>query len=82
MKVVKYDEATKTYSAPFEIDCCSLLSQDMEELVECPSCHKKHKWGEMIYSGDYYTVDGVWKIPVCPECAQKIWDAQDEKRKK
>jgi hypothetical protein len=79
VKAVKWDEATKTYSAPFDVDMCSLLSEDFDRLVECPSCHKKHKWGEMINCGEYYTVGGIWKIPVCPECAQKIWDAERKK---
>lgn len=81
MLVVKWDPNTKTYSSPMEIDYCSLLSEDWDKPVECPCCHKKHKWGEMINCGNFYTVGGVWLVPVCPECADEIWKAQDERRK-
>lgn len=72
MKVVKYDEVTNTYTNPFEVDIPSLLSDDWEYQAECPSCHKRAKWGEMINCGNYYTVGGLWLIPVCPDCAKKI----------
>ena len=82
MKVVKYDKATNTYSKPFDIDFPPLLTDDMSRMAECPDCHKKVPLGTMVNCGNNYTVGGVWLIPVCPECAKEIWDAQKTEREK
>ena len=83
LRVVKWDSVTKTYSNPFEIEHVGLLSEDWEAVVECPSCHKKSLWGDMVNCGDYFTENGLWIIPVCPKCAEKIWKAQEaENRRK
>lgn len=82
MRAVKYDEKTKTYSEPFEIDYPSLLSEDYDQLAECPDCHKKTRYGDMINCGNNYTVGGVWIVPVCPDCAKKIWEDQNKTEEK
>lgn len=49
-------------------------TEDMEKIVECPECGKKHKFGDGIAIGDWLTEDGMWQIDVCPDCAEKYWD--------
>ena len=80
MKAVKYDAITDTYTAPFDVDVPNLLSEDWNRESECPSCHKKVAWGTMVNCGDYYTENGLWRIPVCEECARKIWKSQQRER--
>ena len=46
----------------------------MERIVECPECGKKHRFGDSIAIGDWFTEDGMWRIDVCPDCAEKYWD--------
>lgn len=75
MKVRKWNEEQRKYEEnTFEIKLDSLLSEDWEHLVECPECHKMVKWGSMINAGNNFTENGLWLIPVCPNCAKKIWE--------
>ena len=49
-------------------------TEDMDRIVECPECGKKHRFGDGIAIGDWFTEDGMWRIDVCPDCAEKYWD--------
>lgn len=57
-------------------------TEDMEKIVECPECGKKHKFGDGIAIGDWFTEDGMWRIDVCPDCAEKYWDEMSSKENK
>ena len=35
-------------------------TEDMERIVECPECGKKHRFGDGIAIGDWFTEDGMW----------------------
>lgn len=54
-------------------------TDDMDRIVECPQCGKKHKFGDGISIGDWFTENGLWRIGVCPDCAEKYWDEIKEK---
>lgn len=57
-------------------------TEDMDRIVECPECGKKHKFGDGIGIGDWFTEDGMWRIDVCPDCAEKYWDEMKTKESK
>lgn len=73
MKIQKYNGDTKKYEEPIECDTV-LFTDNMDLLVECPYCHKKVRLGDTYSEGDFYDISGCWKIPVCEECAKKIWE--------
>lgn len=57
-------------------------TEDMDRIVECPECGKKHRFGDGIAIGDWFTEDGMWRIDVCPDCAEKYWDEMENKESK
>ena len=75
MLVRKWNDKLKKYEEPFELDT-TLYTEDMDKLIECPVCHKRFKFGEGYSAGDYYDNSGVWRIPVCPDCAEEYFYIQ------
>lgn len=47
---------------------------DMDKIVECPECGKKVTYGSLYNTGDWFEPKGVWRIGICPECAEKEWE--------
>lgn len=58
---VKKECDTKTYT------------EDMERIVECPECGKRYKFGDGINAGNWFNEKTIWRVAVCPECAERIW---------
>lgn len=73
MLIKKYNTKTKKYGVPFECECLSYCT-DMSKIVECPSCHKKVKFGDTYNTGEYYDLSGLWRIGICEDCAKEIWE--------
>lgn len=55
---------------------------DMDKVVECPECGKKVRYGNLYSVGDWFEPNGVWRLGICPECAEKEWERirKEEKR--
>lgn len=60
-----------------EVDT-KVYTNDMDLIVECPQCGKRVKFGDLYNSGDWFEPDGVWRIGICIECAEKEWNRVEE----
>ena len=58
-----------------------IYSNDMEEVVQCPECLKRVKFGDLYNTGDWFEPKGIWRVGICEECAEKWWRKQNDKRK-
>lgn len=56
---------------------------DMDTPVTCPECGKRTTFGETYNTGDWFTVNGMWRVCICKECAERIWaeEAKEDRRK-
>lgn len=50
-----------------------VFTLNMNTPVECPECGKMIRYGDGINAGDWYTENTMWRIGICPKCAEKIW---------
>lgn len=76
MLLRKWNYEKHTYT-PYEISDnkelnIKLYSEDMDELVNCPHCLKKVRYGETFTSLEFHNDFGLG-FPVCEECYQKEW---------
>ncbi len=54
-------------------ECNVCFLDDMDKIVECPECGKKYRFGDGINAGDWYNENTMWRVGICPKCAEKIW---------
>jgi hypothetical protein len=52
-------------------------TEDMERIVECPECGKRYKFGDGINAGNWFNEKTIWRVAICPECAERIWKDED-----
>lgn len=60
---------------PYEIPDdwkCRIYSGNMEEIINCPHCGKKIKWGDSYNSMEIHTNLG-FGYGVCDKCYQDEW---------
>lgn len=53
---------------------CKVYSNDMEEIVNCPHCGKKLKFGETYTSLEFHTTPLGFGYGVCQKCYDKEWE--------
>ena len=59
---------------------CKCYSDDMDEVVNCPHCGKKIKFGESLTSMEIHTELG-FGYAVCEDCYDKEWDRRKDVKK-
>ena len=52
---------------------CKPHSEDMEEVINCPHCGKKLKFGESYTSMEIQTLIYGFGFGVCEECYEEEW---------
>jgi hypothetical protein len=57
-----------------------VYSNDMEEVVQCPECLKRVKFGELYNTGDWFEPKGIWRIGICEDCAERWWKQSDKRK--
>lgn len=77
MLLRKWNYEKRTYT-PYEIPDnkelnIKLYSNDMDEIVNCPRCLNKVRYGETYTSLEFHNNFGLG-FPVCKECYQKEWE--------
>lgn len=58
---------------------CKTYSNNMEEIVNCPHCGKKIKFGDTYTSLEFHTGLGMG-YGVCEECYKKEWERRRENK--
>lgn len=58
---------------------CKSYSNDMNEIVTCPQCGKKLKFGETYTSLEIHTNIG-FGYGVCQECYDKEWERRKNEK--
>lgn len=56
------------------------FTDDMEKMTQCPECGKYVTYGEMYNTGEWFTMNGIWRLAVCPDCAKKIWKEHEKEK--
>lgn len=65
----------KNWTTGEEKECDTrVYSNDMDVLCECPECGKKVPYGNLYNAGDWFEPKGVWRVCICEECMNKIYD--------
>lgn len=75
----KWNVLTKEYE-PLRIPNnwkCKTYSNDMEELVNCPQCGKKIRFGDCYTSLEVHTNFGMG-YAVCEDCYNKEWERRNK----
>ena len=55
-----------------------LMSDDMEEIINCPHCGREVAYGETYTSLEIHTPNCGFGYPVCRECYDKEWERRKE----
>ena len=63
-----YDE----YYVPYEWNI-KLLTNDMDEIINCPHCGKEFPYGESYTSKEIHNKVG-FGYPVCSDCYEEEWE--------
>ena len=51
---------------------CTVYCEDMDQVINCPQCGKKLKYGETYTSLEIHSVGG-FGYAVCEKCYEKEW---------
>lgn len=80
MKLRKWNYKTKTYKFVVVPDGnYKVYSDDMDEIVNCPHCHKEFKFGNGYTSRVFHNEYGL-AYAVCPECYKKEMEIEIERK--
>ena len=73
MKVKLWDESSRAYSDVEVPDGCTCYEDSLDEMVTCPGCGGRVRFGSCYTSRRFYTQSGLWALAVCPACHEREW---------
>lgn len=69
-KAMKWNFDKHEYEEVEISDDCCIFTENMQQMVECPSCGQKHKFGAGYASRQYHNRYG-FAYSVCEKCYDK-----------
>ena len=63
-----YNNVKEEYTVVNNKSSYQYITYDLNELVECPNCHKKVKAGEAYTSQFWFEGEGIFGLMICEDC--------------